>query len=102
MTPQRVAVMLGARANPWHAEVFAALPDEFAPTVVGTTNGRYSVSELALPFKVAGFHQAGQELLASWDATPDLGEHDRTIIDRWAETLGIAGWYEWVPYTAPK
>ena len=24
------------------------------------------------------------------------------IIDAWAEKLGIAGWYQWVPYSAPK
>lgn len=64
--------------------------------------GRLNQPQLALPFKAAGYLQAGQELLAIWDSTPDLAENDRTIIDGWAEKLGIAGWYQWLPYSAPK
>ncbi len=63
---------------------------------------RLNQSQLALPFKATGYVQAGQELLAIWESTPEAAENDRTIIDRWAETLGIAGWYQWVPYAAPK
>ena len=58
--------------------------------------------QLVLPFKAAGYLQGGQELLAFWEATPDVGENDRVIIDAWAEKLGIAGWYQGVPYSAPK
>jgi hypothetical protein len=64
--------------------------------------GRLNQPQLALPFKAAGFLQAGQELLAIWESTPDTAENDRTIIDAWAEKLGIAGWHQWVPYSAPK
>lgn len=63
---------------------------------------RLNQPHLALPFKAAGFLQAGQELLAIWESTPDIAENDRTIIDAWAEKLGIAGWHQWVPYSAPK
>lgn len=58
--------------------------------------------QLALPFKSTGYFQTGQELLAIWKIVPEAPENDRTIIDRWAAKLGIAGWYEWVPYSAPK
>jgi hypothetical protein len=64
--------------------------------------GRLKQPQLALPFKAAGYFQAGQELLAIWESTPDVPENDRAIIDAWAERLGIAGWYQWVPYSAPK
>jgi hypothetical protein len=63
---------------------------------------RLNQPQLALPFKAAGYLQAGQELLAIWESTPDLAEKDRAIIDGWAEKLGIAGWHQWVPYSAPK
>lgn len=64
--------------------------------------GRLNQPQLALPFKAAGYLKAGQELLTIWESTPDVAENDRSIIDRWAEKLGIAGWYQWVPYSAPK
>ena len=64
--------------------------------------GRLNQPQLALPFKSAGCLQAGQELLAFWESTPDVAENDRTIVDGWAEKLGIAGWHQWVPYSAPS
>lgn len=64
--------------------------------------GRLNQPQLTLPFKVAGCLQAGQELLALWESTPDLAENDRAIVDGWAEKLGIASWYQWVPYSAPR
>jgi hypothetical protein len=58
--------------------------------------------QLALPFKAAGYGQGGQELLQLWESTPDTPENDRLLVDRWAEKLGVAGWYRWVPYSEPK
>lgn len=63
---------------------------------------RLNQPQLALPFKAAGYLQVGQELLAIWESTPDVAENDRAIVDGWAEKLGIAGWHQWVPYSAPK
>ncbi len=63
---------------------------------------RLNQPQLALPFKAAGYLQAGQELLSIWESTPDVAENDRAIIDGWAEKLWVAGWYQWVPYSAPK
>jgi hypothetical protein len=62
---------------------------------------RLSQPQLVLPFKAAGYLQAGQELLSIWEYTPDTAENDRTVIDGWAEKLGIVNWYQWVPYSAP-
>lgn len=63
--------------------------------------GQLNQPQLALPFKAAGFLQTGQELLAIWESTPDLAENDRALIDAWADKLGLAGWYQWLPYSAP-
>ena len=63
--------------------------------------GRLNQPQLALPFKTAGYLQAGEELLAIWEATPDLAENDRALIDAWADKLGLADWYQWLPYSAP-
>jgi hypothetical protein len=63
--------------------------------------GRLSQPQLVLPFKAAGYLQAGEELLAIWEATLDLAENDRALIDAWAEKLGLAGWHQWLPYSAP-
>lgn len=64
--------------------------------------GRLNQPQLVLPFKAAGYLQAGQELLAIWESTLDVAENDRGIIDAWAAELGIANWHQWVPYSAPK
>lgn len=58
--------------------------------------------QFSLPFKATGYLDAGLELLAIWQSTPDVAENDRTIVDQWAEKLGIATWYQWVPYLAPQ
>jgi hypothetical protein len=63
---------------------------------------RLNQPQLALPFKAAGYLQAGKELLAIWESTPEPPENDRVIVDSWAEKLDIAGWLQWVPYSAPK
>lgn len=63
---------------------------------------RLNQPQLSLPFKAAGYLQAGQELGSLWQSTPDAAENDRAIIDGWAEKLGIVGWYRWMPYAAPK
>ena len=65
-------------------------------------SGRLEQPQLPLPFKAAGYVQAGQILLDLWESTPDMAENDRAIIDGWAERLGIAGCYQWVPYATPK
>jgi hypothetical protein len=63
---------------------------------------RLNQPQLSLPFKATGYLQAGQELLAIWEYTPDAPENDRRIVDAWADKLGVTTWYEWVPYSAPK
>jgi hypothetical protein len=63
---------------------------------------RLNQPQLSFSFKVTGYLQAGQELVSIWESTPDAPENDRTIVDAWADKLGITGWYQWVPYSAPE
>lgn len=64
--------------------------------------GRLNQPQLTLPFKATGFLEAGRSLLTIWEATADEPAHDTELVDRWAEWFGIADWYQWVPYSAPK
>jgi hypothetical protein len=63
---------------------------------------RLGQPQLSLPFRATGYLDPGLELLAVWQSTPDVAEHDRDIVDQWAKNLGIGSWYQWVPYLAPK
>jgi len=64
--------------------------------------GRLHQPQMVLPFRSAGFLRLGESLLGIWENTPDDAINDRLIVDKWAEKLGIAGWQQWVPYSAPK
>jgi len=63
---------------------------------------RLEQPQLTLPYKTTGHLEAGASLLAIWEAIPDLPENDNQLVERWAEWFGIADWFQWVPYSAPK
>lgn len=63
---------------------------------------RLEQPQLTLPYRATGHIETGASLLAIWEAIPDLPENDGQLVDRWAEWFGIADWYQWVPYLAPK
>jgi hypothetical protein len=50
------------------------------------------------PYRAAGAIDQGRELLATFDELPSDPVNDRTLIDRWAASCGMAGWYQWIPY----
>lgn len=54
--------------------------------------------KLTLPYRTAGYAQAGAELLKTFDKIPADPSSDRTLIEAWGEKLGVRGWFEWVPY----
>lgn len=58
-----------------------------------TGDGTYSI-----PYGAAGSLTQGEELLSLWDDVPSDAQHDRELVDRWAEAEGLAGWYNWIPY----
>lgn len=40
----------------------------------------------------------GMALLTSARETPDDAAHDYALINAWAQTLDMTGWYTWIPY----
>lgn len=52
----------------------------------------------AVAFRATGLIDRGQLLLDLWDRTPADAAHDRSIVDGWAEELGLSDWYQWVPW----
>jgi hypothetical protein len=54
---------------------------------------------LAAPYADAGFGATGRALLDIADRMDPAPTSDRALTDEWARALGLAGWYEWVPYT---
>jgi hypothetical protein len=52
----------------------------------------------AIPYRAMGLTDEGQHLLAILDEVPPEPVHDRQLIDRWADALGMRGWYRWAPY----
>lgn len=55
----------------------------------------YDDPTLAAPYRDTAFWEPGGALLALVDATRDDAEGDMAVVDRWAEILGVRGWYRW-------
>lgn len=64
--------------------------------------GTYLLPGLVKPYAREGVAGDGATLLALWRKVPPGATHDREIIDAWAHSLKIGGWYDWVPYDAPS
>lgn len=43
----------------------------------------------------------GQALFDIWQETSVEAEYDCVLVDAWGRKLGLADWYEWVPYQPP-
>ena len=52
----------------------------------------------AIPYRAMGLTDDGQRLLSLLGEVPPDPRHDRELIDRWADALGVRGWYRWTPY----
>ena len=52
----------------------------------------------AIPYRAAGVMESGAELLKIFDAVPRDRSHDRALVDAWAASMGMTGWYRWAPY----
>ena len=63
--------------------------------------GTYLMPDLVKPYAREGLAGDGANLLALWRKVPPEATHDREIIDDWAHSLKVGGWYDWVPYDAP-
>lgn len=53
---------------------------------------------LAVPYKSAGYLATGEKLLSLFDEIPDEPANDKKLIDTWGSHVGLAGWYEFLPY----
>jgi hypothetical protein len=50
-----------------------------------------------VPYVAAGFKELGEALLAIFDELPADPASDVSLVDRWAEEIGLGGKYQWVP-----
>jgi hypothetical protein len=57
--------------------------------------------EIVDPFRSPGSYRDGRALMRLWDMIPDDALEDRSLVDAWADMLGIRDWYEWRPYPTP-
>ena len=53
---------------------------------------------VALPYKAIGVTGAGNELLATLDQSLPSASHDTSLVDAWADQLGLTGWDRWAEY----
>lgn len=56
------------------------------------------VEKFVIPYLAAGVLDDGRELLRIWDEGPETPTYDGELVDRWADKLGMTGWYRWMPY----
>ena len=52
----------------------------------------------AIPYRAAGVMGMGETLRDVSAQVPQDPEHDRALIDAWAQALGVSSWYAWRPY----
>lgn len=55
-------------------------------------------SSITLPYKSSGFLPHGEALIRIFGDVGSAPTEDRTLVDSWAEELGLRGWYCWVPH----
>ena len=59
--------------------------------------GGYSVA-----YRTAGFAARGTQLLEQWRSIAPAPALDRELVDAWAQSLGLAQWYRWVPLSVAR
>ena len=50
-----------------------------------------------IPYRAAGFEKRGRTLLDLMQSIPADPSSDQSLVDHWADVLGLSGWYEWIP-----
>lgn len=53
---------------------------------------------LAMPYKSSGNLATGEKLLGLFDEIPNDPANDKKLIDAWGSSIGLTGWYEFLPY----
>jgi hypothetical protein len=54
----------------------------------------------SIPYRSVGFLSRGEQLLKIFDDLAAGAEHDKALVDAWANELGVSDWVAWVPVTA--
>jgi hypothetical protein len=57
--------------------------------------------ELITPYREPGSDREGRALIRIWRREPDDPALDSQLIDEWAMTLGLSGWYRWRTFPTP-
>jgi hypothetical protein len=84
-----------------HPSIRAQAPDLFLRATAGM-NAAFALAWSRLwhedahsvPYRLAGFLEQGEELLAALDAIPDPPTHDRELVSKWANLLKIDHLYQ--------
>lgn len=101
-TMQKAIVMRQLQDNlgALHPSVRELAPDLFVNASLGMNAAvalawarLWGVDEHAVPYRLAGFAERGEELLKSLDATPDSPTHDRELVRTWARIVGVGDLY---------
>ena len=50
------------------------------------------------PYRETGHLTAGEALLQLWYDVPEDYSSDKRLIDAWGQSLGLQGWYEFLPF----
>jgi len=84
-----------------HPSIRAQAPELFVRATAGMNAAFASAwSKLwnedahSVPYRLAGFLEQGEELLAALDAIPDSPTHDRELVSKWATLLKIDHLYQ--------
>jgi hypothetical protein len=79
----------------------AQAPDLFVQATAGmnaafaaTWSRLWDDESHVVPYRLAGFLDRGEELLASLDTIPESPTHDRELVSKWATVLGIDRLYQ--------
>lgn len=59
---------------------------------------RVNDDSISLPYRSVGAAADGKALLDIFHNVDPNPSSDRELVDRWAEKLGLSGWYMWKPY----
>ena len=62
---------------------------------------QFSDPDLQAGYQSGRNEREGQVLFNIWQETSVEAEYDRVLVDAWGRKLGLADWYEWVPYQPP-
>jgi len=53
---------------------------------------------LVLPYQSVGADKDGEALLQAFSSIESNAFQDWSLVDKWADHLGLAGWYQWIQH----